>query len=142
MKTSELKQLLVTGPLAIEFGVEAEVLEGYVERGMRATLIGVTLESDDVTKITVDYTAFEEHNIPLEQANYYDRRGYPILTARQAKQYSVKEDYFLSSTESIDSILTLLGEAESELIREFRNSGAKSYVCWLEEQLIAQRRKS
>lgn len=142
MNARELKEVLVGAPLAIEFGKGIEELESYAEPKMRAHLIAVELQRDDIAVLKVDYSAFDEYNKAFEQANYYDRNGNPTLTAREAGHYTVQEDLYVMASDDLQPrMLTLLPGASLGLIDEFKASGHASYVCWLEEQLMAARAK-
>lgn len=140
MNARDLKDLLVRGPLAIELGEAVVELEAYAEPRMRAHLIAVELQRDDVAVLKVDYSAFEDFNKVFEQANYYDAQGNPTLTAREAGQYQSKEDLYVKASDDLDSkILAILPSVSLALIDEFKGSGLANYVRWLEEQLAAAR---
>jgi hypothetical protein len=138
MNARELKQLLTAGPVVIEFGPKIEELETYAEPKMRAHLVSVSMSEADIAILTVDYTAFEELNKTLELANYYDKHGNAVLTAREAGQYTPQEDLYVDWSD-LDGILSALPTATHGLFEEFKSSGQESYVNWLEEQLLAAR---
>lgn len=140
MNARDLKDLLVGGPLAIELGAGVVELEAYAEPKMRAHLVAVELQRDDIAVLKVDYSAFEDFNKTFEQANYYDAQGNPTLTAREAGQYEPKEDLYVMASDDLESkILAILPSVSLALIDEFKGSGHANYVRWLEEQLAAAR---
>lgn len=140
MNARELKELLVGGPLAVEFGVGVEDLESYPEPKMRAHLVAIDLQRDDVAVLKVDYSAFDEYNKAFEQANYYDQQGNPTLTAREAGHYEPQDDLYVMASDDLQlRTLTVLPNKSLALIDEFKSSGHASYVRWLEEQLAAAR---
>jgi hypothetical protein len=140
MNAHELKHLLAAGPLVIEFGPKVETLETYPDAKMRAHLVAVHLKHDDVAVLSVDYSAFDEHNKALEQSNYYDKHGQPTLTAREAGQYKPQEDLYVTADDDLEEgILSLVPSSSLALYKEFQSSGQASYVGWLEQQLLAAR---
>lgn len=140
MNARELKELLVGGPLAIELGAGVVELEAYAEPKMRAHLIAVDLQRDDVAVLKVDYSAFDDFNKAFEQANYYDAQGNPTLTAREAGEYAPQEDLYVMASDDLQvQMLAILPSDSQALIEEFKGSGHANYVRWLEEQLAAAR---
>lgn len=142
MDVIQLKQLLAAGPVVIEFKQDAEDLEGYVDCGMRAHLIGVTLQADDTAVIKVSYKAFDDFNKAFEKATYYDKNQQPVLTAREAGYYELEEEYYVSSKDDMSSILDVLSASSAGFMAEFIASGEQNYVTWLEDQLATARGKA
>ena len=142
MNAAELKVHLSAGPIAVEFGPGIEDFECYAEPKMRAHLVAVDFHQDDVVLLKFEYSEFDEYNKAFESANYFDKNGEPTLTAREAGYYSIKEDIYVMAHDDLQAkMLTLLNSSSLALIAEFKNSGQKSYVRWLEEQLTAVREK-
>lgn len=140
MNARELKDALVGTSLAIELGSGVVELEAYAAPKMRAHLVAVELQRDDIAVLTVDYSEFDGYNQAFEQANYYDRDGNPTLTAREAGQYPEREELYVMASEDLEpKMLTLLPSSSLALIAEFKSSGSGSYVRWLEDQLCAAR---
>ncbi|MBI6882713.1 hypothetical protein [Pseudomonas putida] len=139
MDASKLKQLLATGPLLIEFQEQADDLEGYAYCGMRAHLIDVALQADDVATIKVSYKAFDEYNKSFEKATYYDENRKPVLTAREAGYYELEDEYYVSSKDDLTAYFSVLSDSVLGLWAEFIASGQENYVSWLEDQLRAAR---
>lgn len=139
MDALKLKQLLIAGPVVIEFGKEASEFEVFAEVGMRAHLKSVEYRAADEVVLEVDYSAFEEHNKSFEVVDYYDKNHQPILTAREAGAYTGEDSFYVAANQKTDEIFTVLSDDQSALIKEFAASSASNYVQWLEEQLIAAR---
>ena len=136
MNARQLKELLVAGPIAVEFGARVIELEAYVEPKMRAHLVSIDVPPDDIAVLKVEYSAFDEFNRGVEQANYYDAQDNPTLTAREAGQYHPQEDLYVMAGEDLEpQFLSILPGPTLGLIEEFKASGHASYVRWLEEQL-------
>jgi len=140
MNASDLKKLLSSGPIAIEFEDGIEELENYPESGMRAHLMDVSIRHDDVAVLKVNYAAFDAHNQALETANYWaPGDGGATLTAREAGHYTVDDEHYVSASDDLKSLLSLISNEKTQLINEFLSSGKDNYVQWLEEQLLVMR---
>ncbi|MBW6122587.1 hypothetical protein KZ843_06730 [Pseudomonas aeruginosa] len=139
MNVQNLQEMLAAGPVAIEFAAGAEDLEAYVDPMMRAHLVSVRVDPDDVAVLKVDYSAYDEYNKAFEKANYYDKNGNPTLTARESGDYDVQENLYVSASEELDHIFTALPSISTQLLEEFKASGQTGYVRWLEEQLMNAR---
>ncbi len=87
----------------ITFKPACEDLESYCEAGMKAKVISISLErkeekeQDLVYLVKLDYTDFDDYNRKFETANYYDKSGSPILTAREAGFYKPLDTLYLGS---------------------------------------------
>lgn len=122
---------------AVQLSKLIEECEGYAEEGMRARVIKVDVEDEDVFCVTLDFSDFDEYNRQFESSNYYDKAGSPTLTAREAGQYKQQEDYCFG----LDALeqLQLVPEARTNLLARWRNEApTKSYVEWLEDVVISQ----
>lgn len=139
MDALKLKQLIIAGPVVIEFGKEAPDFEVFAEAGMRAHLKDVVYRAADEVIIEVDYSAFEEYNKSFEVADYYDKNRQPTLTPREAGVYTGDDSFYVAANQELDEIFTVLSDDQSALVKEFVASDSTSYVRWLEEQLIAAR---
>lgn len=149
LKIKDLQSLLAYGKaLAVEFGPRIEDAESYPEPGMRAMALRYTQDSDpEVCRVEFDFSAFDEHNKALESANYYDKKGVPCLTARQAGSYKPVADVYFTSTDEMAPWFTPLANPTMALYEEFlqatQSSGpgtpAPTYVAWLEAQLLQSR---
>lgn len=75
----------------VRFTPHVEELETYFDRGMKARVVSISEddcfpeeEGGIMYKVVFDFSEFDEFNSGLEQANYYDSLGNPVLTATQA----------------------------------------------------------
>ena len=125
----------------IEFKKGIEDLETYAEPGMRARVTGAVFESDQSVKLWIDYSEFDTFNQALEQANYYDKKGNPTLTARQAGFYTPLSTYHFEQQDNADSYFCVVEDASLKLYERYkqfakvpREDGGRawSYVQWLE----------
>ncbi len=92
----------------IRFNPDIYEMESYAEPNMQARIISVTNEdvndpdiNNHVYRIRISYAEFEDHNVPFETSDYYDKSGNPCLTARQAGFYSVKDTLYFPSPELV-----------------------------------------
>lgn len=136
----------------IQFNHQIAFHEAYPEPAMRATIVSITPHvgndkcedpADLVFEVVVDYSKFDELNKAYEQANYYDQYSRPILTAREAGFYNVREKLYFGSPEynDWDELFTVLDDGVAQLHAMFNtaiNEGySGTYVNWLENQLAA-----
>jgi len=112
--------------------------EGYLEAGMRGRLVAVSNEHDDMFKLHVDLSEFDEFNRQFESANYYDKDRVPRLTARESGFYKEpKDEVYVGNDEEVDFC-----EVEEPnrlgLYEAYRKTAAAlSYVQWLEDRVLA-----
>lgn len=139
MKMRDLITLLETGKeVDVEFVKGVEDLECYPEPGMRATIMEARLKHDDVLELRVSYLKYDDFNIRFESSNYYDGDHQPVLTAREAGYYSLKESLYVMADDDVSKIMTLLNH--NELFESWFNGPKEvSYVTWL-ENLVQQQR--
>ncbi|PNG50104.1 MULTISPECIES: hypothetical protein [unclassified Variovorax] len=142
MNFKELMELARFRPVAVECLPLAEDWEAYPERGMRMHVTGGTVQHDDVGKLQVDFTAFEEFNRPLESANYNGPGGKPI-TAREYGDYKVIDTVYVDPTQDISGYVQLLDGGAQVLLAEFSAlpTPRPSYVSWLEARLVELRQR-
>lgn len=126
-------------PVHIEFvnGITEQV-EGYVEYGMRATVLEVVPESgeDGVYIIKLSFKLFDDYNKAFEASNYYDNKHVPCLTARQAGLY--KEEIFLYVMEydDISKYFRVLDSEYTKLMDQYiAEKSDLSYTMWLEKKV-------
>lgn len=69
----------------------------YAEEGMYAIVTKFRYEDDDfpVHKIWLDFSPFESHNHPRQNANYYNDELEPCLTALEAGYYKPVDDIYI-----------------------------------------------
>lgn len=137
MQFKELKQFVAAASRNVELLVPMLEREDYPEAGMRAKLLSATSDGDGIIIVTVDYTPFEAHNATLESANYFDARGNPTLTAREAGFYTPVEKLHFSEEEVFETFFRLLDENSDKLYQQFLTEAVtgESYTIWLEKQL-------
>ncbi|MNC82591.1 hypothetical protein D3C75_1361640 [compost metagenome] len=51
-----------------------------------------------------DYSRFEEHNKPLENANHYDENGNATMTYREAVGYDPEETHCFEADDEVTDI--------------------------------------
>ena len=135
MKMRDLITMLQSGKeVDVEFVKGVEDLECYPETGMRATITGVIPKHDDVLELRVSYLKYDDFNIKFESSNYYDSNQQPVLTAREAGYYSLKESIFVMADDDVEKYMTLLTPNE---MFDTWNASLKevSYVAWLENRV-------
>lgn len=139
----------------IEFLDDIENCEGYAEIGMRGTIKNIRGDihnlndapaEEQVWIITVDYVRFEDYNLVLEKPNYYDKHGSPCLTAREAGQYNVTEEFYMPGPTLWDTYFKTLNSIKSELAADYdaevKETGLDvGYVAWLEAKVIQAKLK-
>lgn len=139
MKTiADIITLLINGVKpVVEFGKFIADKETYAERGMRARALHF-VDKDDVVEITFDFGEFELHNLPLEQANYYDESGNPTRTARQAGFYRPQDALYFDRDEPLEDLFAVVADARLALYAQYIDSASsESYISWLESKVLA-----
>ncbi len=120
----------------VEFTEGINDLEVYAEPGMRATLLSGVDQGDDCTKVRVSFAKFDEFNKAFESANYFDKSGSAVLTARQANQYDVEDDIYFTATAPVTEFVILDSRSATLMARyKAEATSGLSYVAWLEQQV-------
>lgn len=118
---------------------EIEACENYLEAGMRARIVNVREQQDDVFVVTFDQGEFEKVNKPFESSNYFDEKGVARLNAREAGQYKPVDDYFLPGPSGWDAYFEVEAPtpAAAKIAAAFagREDKDRGYVSWLEDEL-------
>ena len=139
MKGKELAQMVKDGIRPV-VTFKAPILdkEGYLETGMRGRLVAVSNEHDDMFKLHVDLSEFDDFNRQFESANYYDKDGVPRLTAREAGFYKVpKDELYVGNDEDVD-FCEVEEPGRLGLYETYRKVSANTtYVQWLEDRVLA-----
>lgn len=90
----------------IQFNAEVEKSEIDFDRGMKARIVGYAItDPNEVFKLDLDFSEFEEANKLLMQSNYYDKNSNPTLKWCETKFYPKDckcRDYFGYTGEGID----------------------------------------
>lgn len=138
MKFKELDRMINDGVRPVVTGQKKiEHLENYMEPGMRARIVGSVLLHDDVVKLKLDFTEFDEYNKQFETSNYYDKDGAAVLTAREAGHYSLTMDCYVMSSDDMEEYLSVTEAKSLALLNYYKTSGFEgTYVDWLESQVI------
>lgn len=140
-KISDIKNLLKSGSkLVVEFGPKILDAEDYPEPGMRAVAIAYTQTGIDMAYITFDFAAFDEHNKALESRNYYDSKGIPRLTAREAGCYTEIYGIYFTLTDELDLWFKLISSDSVGLYAQYAaevSAVKPSYVNWLEQKVLS-----
>lgn len=86
MRIEEIQEMFLTGkPVIVEFNKIIEEYESCIDNGMKARIASIS-EPDEyqTVKISFDLSGFEEYNDLRMKANYYDKYGAAVLTAKEA----------------------------------------------------------
>lgn len=137
MTASDLAGLVTDGihPV-VEFRKGIEDIESYAESGMRARVVGTTEILGKDIKLSFDFSEFDDFNKAFEQSNYYDKKGKPTLTAREAGFYKGVETYFFEAQDETDMYFEVVESWGLQLYERYKASGeACSYVQWLEARI-------
>jgi hypothetical protein len=82
----------------IQFNADVEKSEIDFDRGMKARVVGYAItDPEEVFKLDLDFSEFEDSNKLLMQSNYYDKMGKPTLKWCETKFYPKNckcHDYF------------------------------------------------
>jgi hypothetical protein len=82
----------------IQFNAEVEKCEIDFDRGMKARVVGFAITNpEEVFKLDLDFSEFEESNKLLMQSNYFDKNHNPTLKWCETKFYPKNcrcHDYF------------------------------------------------
>lgn len=119
----------------VQFTAKHADLEWYGEQGMRATITDIQDYGDDTVRIEVSFAKFDQHNLQFEAKNYYDSHQNPVLTAREAGCYTVKDHMYFDRNDKFEDYFTELDEVN--VYDRYTESGSPlSYVEWLEQLVI------
>ena len=101
----------------IKFNEKIVNWESYAEPNMCGIVTKFRFDerNDPVHIIFVDFSAFEEENHKLQNANFYDNNGNANLTAVEAGYYSPVEDFYIDP--SMDQLPFVVVENETTLDR-------------------------
>ena len=89
MRIEEIQEMFLTGkPVIVEFNKNIEEYESCIDNGMKARIVSIS-EPDEyqTVKISFDLNDFEEYNDLRMKANYYDKYGRAVLTAKEADMW-------------------------------------------------------
>lgn len=141
MKVKDLQHLLQGGPLHVEFDTRIEDAEAYPEKGMRAVVTAFRDDNDgEVCRLEFNYEPYDTFNQAFESNAYYDKAGNPVLTAREAGQYSPTEELFFTLEDPLAGLMRILDSTRVSLYEKYRDETKDSnisYVSWLEYKVLA-----
>lgn len=143
MKMSDFVSLVASGARpVVEFVAGIDNKESFAEKGMRARALRVRDEDAEVVRIEFDFAEFESLNLPMQSANYYDKKREPTLTAVEAGFYKPQDHMYIDRDESLEQLFVLVTGSQSALFAQYREATADSpmsYVAWLEFELTKVR---
>lgn len=85
--------------LYVKFTRNVEVHEGVIDDGMIARLHKMIIEDEGIYRITFDLNEYEAHNDRVSKDNFYDDKGVPCLTAKEAGEWPENGREWLYFTE-------------------------------------------
>lgn len=108
----------------------------YASTGMMARIASVNTKND-LWKVELDYSQFDEHNIPLEPRVYNDGDGNFVMTAREANAYLPSEIIYFDADENLDDYFDFVDQEYFALFDLYQKEKSdESYVRWLENKVI------
>lgn len=144
MDGKTLRQLVTDGvhPV-VTFTAAVLDKESYLEAGMRGRLVATSAGRNDMFKLYIDLSEFEDFNRQFESANYYDKNGVPRLTAREAGFYTgPAEEIYVGEDEEVD-FCEIEEPHRLRLYEEYLKAAAKvTYVQWLEDRILLMQKSS
>ncbi len=124
----------------IEFLPAINTYDGYLEVGMRATVVeiskhDVTDPEDPVFTLKLDLGPHDDRNVVFElDRSFYDKNGTPCLSAREAGMYKLADNMYVGN--NVFELFKLVDDSDTLLMEMYQShvSGGKdiSYVEWLE----------
>lgn len=140
MKGKELVELLKGGAKpSVEFEADIENYECMFDEGMRGRLIRFNVNDHGDLCLSFEVKEYEGYNIPLMKPLYEDKNNVPCLKVIETPYYpdnGIEDIYF-----SLEGDVPLLIVEDNPLYKEFQDSGKKSYMMWLEQQVLDLRKK-
>lgn len=133
MDTKGLKEIIDSGKI-ITVRFNNDEIEDYtfLNKGMIAKLYKIE-EMDESFKCYFDISEFDNHNLPLQSSNYYDKNNNPTLTAFEKGLWKDKETFYID--ENFEAFFSIIEENTlfDDYIKSNENIG---YVKWLENIII------
>ena len=139
MKYNELKVLLASGkqPM-VKFNAKIDDCEVFGQPEMLGKIINVVRERDDVSCIMVDYGVAREHNLTLQDHNWYigsGRETGTIFEAGMMKEDQMQAALYVDMDEKLDLPFDLVAEEGTPLaayLYDKNDPNCKlTYVEWL-----------
>lgn len=84
--------------------------DGYLDEGMLAVVTGFAPDDEHCDKIFLDLSRFHDHNVKMEQSNYWDSNHVACLTASQAGYYPKdhKDSYYIDKNIDLSEYLEIV----------------------------------
>ena len=142
MKYDDLKGLLVAGkqPM-VKFNKAIDDCEVFGQPGMLAKITHAVKERDGVSCLMVDYSVAREHNLALQDHNWWigstNKTG-TIFEAGMMKEDRMQADLYVDMDDKFDMPFDLVAEEGTplaEYMKEKSDPAFKmTYVEWLESE--------
>lgn len=113
MKDTKEKLLALVGE-TIQFTSNIEKTELDFDEGMKAVIIDLDFKDEqyDMVSIKVDFSKFEDYNIPRMKANYFDDKRNAKLKWKDMKFYpadKISDDYYaLNGHDNWETMFTVV----------------------------------
>lgn len=133
MNTKRLKEIIDSGKSVIVKFNNNEIEEyTFLNKSMIAKLYKIE-EMDESFKCYFDISEFDNHNLPLQSSNYYDKNNNPTLTASEKGLWKDKETFYID--ENFDEFFDII--EENTLLGKYIKSNENiGYVKWLENIIL------
>lgn len=123
----------------VEFTSKIEEFDGYFDSGMRAKIVGASLDDNGVTvRINFDFEQFTVLNDSVEKHTYYDKNGNPVLSAKEAGCYpkDYKETFWFEVDDEVDEYFTFFKSYINVYDKYMtERKDGQSYTQWMEETI-------
>jgi len=125
----------------VRFKRRIEDMETYFEKDMMARIVNISAEREDHFGIVFSVENFNDHNVVLETANYYDKYGDDCLTASEANMHPRRnhmcEDVYFMNIDVVEKWFEIVSDDGTELFGQYESlpRNGMSYVQWLEARV-------
>lgn len=126
------------GRVDVEFKDEVEPWAGYLDTGMRGTLVGGRRLPTDVIELDVDLRPYRDHNQTRERADYTDERGGAGFTASELGENEDRITVSADATSRLadSALMSVLPPWSVVLYQRYLEAGSPlSYTLWLETRI-------
>ncbi len=125
----------------VRFTKRIEDMGTYFEQSMMARIVNISHDHEDHFSIVFDVYAYDDHNVVLESANFYDNYGGACLTASEANMHPrinhMKEDVCFMYEDRVEEWFEIVSDDGTELFGQYESlpRDGMSYVQWLEARV-------
>lgn len=125
----------------VRFTKRIEDMETYFEENMMARIVNISHDYDDHFSIVFNVDGYNDHNVVLESANYYNTTGDACLTAAEADMHPRRnhmcEDVCFGYDDRVEDWFELVSDDGTELFGQYESlpRNGMSYVQWLEARV-------